>query len=67
MSKIARHYIGIMGDDEGLYVTCNGVPIAKRGLPDTPQADTWISIYLGYSVVDVDGGIDVFYEPVTAQ
>jgi hypothetical protein len=41
-----------------------GLKIAKRGLPDTPQADTWIMLEPGWMVRDVKGGtaIEVCYE-----
>jgi hypothetical protein len=35
-----------------IYVVLDGVRIAKRGKPDTPQARTWISIEPGYVVRD---------------
>ena len=39
--------------------------IAKRGLPGTAQADTWIMLEPGWMVRDVKGGtaIEVRYEP----
>jgi hypothetical protein len=42
----------------------DGVKIAKRGLPGTPQADTWIMLKPGWMVRDVKGGtaIQVSYE-----
>ena len=33
-----------------IYVVYGGVRIAKRGMPDTPQAKTWISLEPGYEV-----------------
>jgi hypothetical protein len=41
-----------------------GTKIAKRGLPDTPQANTWIILEPGWFVRDVKGGkaIEVSYE-----
>lgn len=35
-----------------LFLTLDGVRIAKRGHPDTPHAQTWISIEPGYEVFD---------------
>lgn len=43
------------GRDE-LYIVWNGVRIAKRGYPDSPQSRTWVSIEPGFSVYD--GPID---------
>jgi hypothetical protein len=44
------------GDD--LLIVFNGLRIAKRGHPHTPQAKTWVSIEPGWSVFggDVAGG-----------
>jgi len=39
------------GHDE-LYVVYNGVHIAKRGHPGTPQAETWVALEPGYRVFD---------------
>jgi hypothetical protein len=33
-----------------IYVVCDGVRIAKRGKPGTPQAKTWIALEPGYAV-----------------
>lgn len=35
-----------------IYVVNDGVRIAKRGKPGTPQAKTWISLERGYVVYD---------------
>jgi hypothetical protein len=42
----------IVPDGDELYVVFNGVKIAKRGAPGTPQASTWISLEPGYRVLD---------------
>jgi len=39
------------GFDE-MYVVFDGVRIAKRGRPDTPQAQTWVSLEPGFVVLD---------------
>ena len=38
--------------DTDLFVVLDGVRIAKRGQPDTPQAKTWISLEPGFVVRD---------------
>lgn len=43
----------VIRDAEGLYVVISGLKIAKRGLPNTPQAGTWVSIEPGYVVRDI--------------
>jgi hypothetical protein len=40
----------IEADGENLFVVFDGVRIAKRGHPDTPQARTWIPLEPGYAV-----------------
>ena len=53
-------------DENGdLFVLIDGTKIAKRGLPDTAHADTWIMLEPGWIVRDVKGGkaIEVRYEP----
>ena len=38
------------GDD--IFIVFNGVRIAKRGYPDTPQAKTWVPLEPGWRVLD---------------
>jgi hypothetical protein len=40
----------IESDGRDLFVIFNGVKIAKRGQPDTPQAGQWVSLEPGYTV-----------------
>ncbi len=42
--------VEISGDADDMFVVFNGVKIAKRGHPDTPQAGTWISLEPGWTV-----------------
>jgi hypothetical protein len=42
----------IENDGADVFVTFNGVRIAKRGKPQTPQARMWVSIEPGYTVLD---------------
>ena len=42
----------IQFDGTDLCIVFNGVLIAKRGAPGTPQARTWISLEPGYRVLD---------------
>jgi hypothetical protein len=47
--------VGVRREDsetgcQELYVVCDGVRIAKRGYPGTPQAGTWVSLEPGYRV-----------------
>jgi hypothetical protein len=34
----------IESDDKDIYVVADGVRIAKRGHPGTPQAETWFDL-----------------------
>ena len=50
----------IVGDEKGdIYIVFDGVRIAKRGLPGTPQAKAWIVLEPGYTVYDEDDNIIV--------
>ncbi len=52
-------------ENNDLFVLVDGMKIAKRGLPGTPQAETWIMLEPGWTVRSVNGGrtIEVSYEP----
>ena len=51
-------------DNDDVFVLVDGVKIAKRGLPDTAHAMTWIILEPGWIVRDVDHGnaIEVRFE-----
>jgi hypothetical protein len=51
-------------DGENVFILVDGMKIAKRGAPDTAQAQTWIMLEPGWIVRDVDRGnaIEVRYE-----
>jgi hypothetical protein len=40
-------------DGTDVFVVFNGVKIAKRGYPGTPQSKTWIPLEPGYTVLDI--------------
>jgi hypothetical protein len=44
----------IESDGLSLFVVFDGVRIAKRGEPSTPQAGTWVSLEPGYEVTGGD-------------
>lgn len=60
----------IVSDGHDMFVVVDGVRIAKRGHPGTPQAKTWVSLKPGWSVLDKDvvaglvGEIEVSYNGV---
>jgi hypothetical protein len=42
----------IDSDGNEIFVIADGVKIAKRGHPGTPQAGTWVSLEPGWRVFD---------------
>jgi hypothetical protein len=52
-------------ENDDVFVLVAGMKIAKRGLPGTAHADTWIMLEPAWVVRDVEGGkaIEVSYEP----
>jgi hypothetical protein len=51
-------------ENNDVFLLIDGMKIAKRGLPDSPHANTWIMLEPGWMVRDVKGGraIEVYYE-----
>jgi hypothetical protein len=41
-------------DGKDIFVIVDGVKIAKRGHPGTPEAGTWISLRPGWAVTTTD-------------
>ena len=54
-------------DNDDVFILIDGMKIAKRGLPDTAHAMTWIMLEPGWIVRDVDHGnaIEVWFEGAT--
>jgi hypothetical protein len=48
--------VQIVSDGDDIFVVRDGVRIARRGHPGTPQAKTWVALEPGYVVLDADGG-----------
>jgi hypothetical protein len=40
------------GDGVDMFVVFDGIKIAKRGDPESPQARTWVIIEPGYEIID---------------
>jgi hypothetical protein len=54
---VKRPACEIHRDENGdVFVLVAGTKIAKRGLPDTAHAETWIMLEPGWIVRDVNGG-----------
>jgi len=49
-------------DGRDLYVEMDGIRIAKRGHPNTPQDRTWVALEPGYSVFDSPGKNELIVE-----
>jgi hypothetical protein len=45
----------MVGTTDDIFIVRNGVKIAKRGHPGTPQAKTWVSLEPGWRVLDGKG------------
>lgn len=46
--------IGLVKTGEDLFLIIDGITIAKRGQPGTPEAETWVSLVPGWSVTGTD-------------
>jgi hypothetical protein len=52
----------IESDGKDIFVCADGVRVARRGHPNTPQAGTWVSLP-GWRVLDEpDGNISIEFE-----
>jgi hypothetical protein len=61
MSKPSEATIAYDGPD--LFVIVDGIKIAKRGHPGTPEAGSWISLERGFAVYcGPEGSITVEYK-----
>jgi hypothetical protein len=59
--------VEMMNDGKDLYVVADGVKLAKRGHPGTPQAHKWVSLEPGWRVLDHPQGIVVEFDGVRIQ
>lgn len=67
MPRAKTDRCAIESDGKNLFVVFNGVRIARRGYPGTPQARTWVSLEPGYRVFDSDDMIIVEHRGVRVQ
>jgi hypothetical protein len=44
--------VKVIKDGNNFFVEVDGVRIAQRGFPNSPQAGTWVSLEPGWEVVD---------------
>jgi hypothetical protein len=54
--------VSIEREGSDIFVIANGVRIAKRGHPGTPQANTWLSLEPGWTVRSCDDGESIEVE-----
>jgi hypothetical protein len=51
--------IELISTGQNLFVVVDGVAIAKRGAPGTPGAHKWIILVEGWTVRDIEGGLEI--------
>jgi hypothetical protein len=63
-TAITTAFIQVSIEREGsdIFVIANGVKIAKRGEPGTPQANTWLPLEPGWTVRACDDGKSIEVE-----
>ena len=49
---LEESHIKVVGEGKDLFVEVDGVRIARRGYPNSPQAGTWVSLDPGWEVFD---------------
>ena len=49
-------------DGEDIFIVADGLKIAKRGHPETPQAKTWVLLEPGYIVREREDGASIEVE-----
>jgi hypothetical protein len=47
--KMIRNVV-MQGEGDDIFIIVDGVKIARRGYPNTPQARTWVSLEPGWEV-----------------
>jgi hypothetical protein len=58
------------GKPQDMFLMVDGLKIARRGYPDTPEAGTWVPIEPGWEVKDVLGGDEIwvrYTNPVSGE
>ena len=59
---LEKRDIKVVGEVKDLFVEVDGVRVARRGHPNSPQAGTWISLEPGWQVFDGEN-----FESVTVR
>ena len=58
------------GKPQDMFLMVDGLKIARRGYPDTPEAGTWVPIEPGWEAKDVLGGDEIwvrYTNPVSGE
>ena len=50
----------VAGKPQDMFLMVDGLKIARRGYPDTPEAGAWVPIEPGWEVKDVQGGEEIW-------
>ena len=53
--------------NKDVFVVVDGVRVARRGYPGSPQARTWVSVEPGWEVLDSDEGIIIRHNGVAVN
>ena len=56
--------VEIARSHKDVFVVVDGIRVARRGYPGTPEARTWVSVEPGWQVLDSDEGIIVLHNGV---
>jgi hypothetical protein len=65
MARSKEPVVEIQREGRNVFLLIDGVKIAMRGEPGSPQARTWVSLEPGYTVLDTDdGNIEIIREGV---
>jgi hypothetical protein len=59
-----RPIVRVESEGQDLFVIADGVKIAKRGHPGTPQAGQWVSLEPGWQVRNRRNAIEIMHEGV---
>jgi hypothetical protein len=65
--KIKIHATPVIDGKRDLFVVVDGVRIAKRGYPDSPQAGTWVSLEPGWEVIGGEDTIAIRHNSVSVH
>jgi hypothetical protein len=59
--------VKITKSSKDVFVEVDGIRVARRGYPGSPEARTWVSVEPGWQVLDSDEGIIVRHNGVAVQ